>query len=93
MDAPPEAGNNRFITSPGNVTSQEIADILHAKVSGVEGRVPKGEPGKDTLPGDTFTADTSKVQRVLGLKYTPKEKTIEDLGKQLLEIEAAVGGK
>lgn len=86
MDAV-DAGNKRFLITPGAVTSQEISDILRAKVPGAEERTPKGEPGKNTLPDDAYKADTSRAQKVLGLTYRSKEDTFVDLGKQLLEIE------
>jgi nucleoside-diphosphate-sugar epimerase len=82
-----DAGGKRFITTAGAITSQQIADILRSKVDGAKERVPEGEPGKDTLAPDAFKADTSRVETVLGLKWTDSESTFADLGKQLLEIE------
>jgi nucleoside-diphosphate-sugar epimerase len=88
MDAA-DAGNKRILVSKGAVTSQQIADIFRKDVPGAHGRVPKGTPGANTLPADAFTVDDSRMKSVLGLEYRSTEETFRDLGKQLLEIEAA----
>ncbi|KAF2865276.1 hypothetical protein BDV95DRAFT_623972 [Massariosphaeria phaeospora] len=89
-----EAGDNRFIICAGTVTSQQIADIFRLNVLGAEVKTPKGMPGAKTLDADAYTADTAKaekVEKVWGLKWTDMRDTFKDLGKQLLEIEAAEG--
>jgi len=60
MDAP-NAGNQRYIVTAGAVDSQRIADILRENVPGADERVPKGTPGKSSLPGDAWKADNSRV--------------------------------
>ncbi|KAL9077958.1 MAG: hypothetical protein Q9157_003112 [Trypethelium eluteriae] len=46
----PEAGNKRFIISAGQISSQEISDILRKNFPELAGRTPKGNPGTSTLP-------------------------------------------
>ncbi|KAF2680269.1 3-beta hydroxysteroid dehydrogenase/isomerase family protein-like protein [Lentithecium fluviatile CBS 122367] len=86
MDAP-SAGNQRFITTADPVDSQKIADIMRAEVPGAAERVPKGEPGTNTLPADAYGADASKAERILGLKWRPVEETFANSARQLLEFE------
>ncbi|KAK7179759.1 hypothetical protein DPSP01_003236 [Paraphaeosphaeria sporulosa] len=86
----PEAANQRFILAAALADSQKIADILRAVVPGANERVPKGTPGKSTFPADQWSADNSKVQRVLGLKFRSAEETFGDSGRQLLELIKAV---
>ncbi|KAF2261737.1 3-beta hydroxysteroid dehydrogenase/isomerase family protein-like protein [Lojkania enalia] len=86
MDAK-DAGNQRFLVSPGSVTSQQIADIMREEVPGAAERVPKGTPGVDTLPVGAISIDTTKAKTILGLEYRSVKETFTDLGKQLLAIE------
>lgn len=44
-------------------------------------------PGTGAVSSDVHTVDTSKSQRVLGLKYRELEETIVDAAKSLLELE------
>lgn len=83
----PAAANQRFIIAKGVLGTQGIADVLRATVPGATERVPRGEPGTDNLPVGNYQIDSSKSEKVLGLKYTSSEDTFGDLGKQLLEIE------
>lgn len=92
MDAP-DAGNQRFNICAGDIRSQDIADILRKEVEGVEGRVPKGEPGKDMKPADAYSVDSSKAERVLGLVWRGKGETIGDMGRQFVELEGRFGGE
>ncbi|KAF1958442.1 NAD(P)-binding protein [Byssothecium circinans] len=86
IDAP-DAGNQRFLITAGAVTSQQIADILRSEVPGADKRTPKGEPGKNRLADDAYSADTTKVRSVLGLTFRSAKETLADLGRQLLELE------
>ena len=83
----PAAGNQRFILAAGLLDTQKMADILRKEVPGAADRVPRGTPGKNTFPEDQWTADNSKVQKVLGLKFRSVEETVRDSGAQLLELE------
>jgi hypothetical protein len=82
----PAASGKRFLVTPGGISSQEIADILRAKFPELADRTPIGQPG-NRLPATAFTADSTPVQKILGIDFHSKESTFEDLVKQLLEIE------
>jgi nucleoside-diphosphate-sugar epimerase len=83
----PEAGGQRFIVCEGQISSQEISDMLRKNIPELEGRTPKGTPGVK-IDERLFTASSEKAGRVLGLTYRSKEETFVELAKQLLEIEA-----
>ncbi|KAF2637294.1 NAD(P)-binding protein [Massarina eburnea CBS 473.64] len=89
MDAP-NAGNQRFNTTAGAVTSQEIADILRAEVPGAVDRTPKGEPGKNTQADGAYTIDSNKARDVLGWTLRSAKETFADMGRQLLELEKSL---
>ncbi|KAF9741453.1 nad dependent epimerase [Paraphaeosphaeria minitans] len=80
----------RFILAAALVDSQNVADILLAEVPGACERVPKGALGKSTFQADQSSADSRKVQMVLGLKFWSAEKTFGESGRQLLELKKAV---
>jgi hypothetical protein len=82
----PEASGQRIIIWKGQITSQEISDILRKNIPELEKRTPKGTTGTSIDP-HLFTASSEKVVKILGLTYRSKEETIVDLAKQLLEIE------
>lgn len=83
-----EAGSERFFICKGNFTYQKFVDALRANLPDIKGRVPIGNPGAGEVPSDVYTIDTSKSQRILGLKYRPLEETIVDAARSLLKIEA-----
>lgn len=87
----PEAGNTRFLLSAGQVSSQQIADIVRAEVPELESRTPKGTPGAKGLPETAFTADASPAQKVIGITFRPMRETFSELARQLVEIEKAQG--
>lgn len=85
----PEAGNNRFLVCAGQIPSQSISDILRATFPELEKKTPVGKPGTSSLPEESerYNASSAKAERVLGLKMYSLEATIEDLGKQLIELD------
>jgi hypothetical protein len=83
----PEASNKRFVICAGQVSAQNIADILRANIPELEERTPKGVPGSNPLPENSYTCSSALAEKVLGLKFRSKEETFVDLGKQLVEIE------
>jgi hypothetical protein len=83
----PEASGQRFIVCEGQVSSQNISDILRKNIPELEERTPKGSPGEKGLQDGSFTCSSEKAKRVLGLTFRSMEDTFVDLGKQLLELE------
>ncbi|QSZ35555.1 hypothetical protein DSL72_008425 [Monilinia vaccinii-corymbosi] len=85
----PEASGQRFIVCEGQISSQNISDILRKNIPELEERTPKGVPGDKGLADGSFTCSSDKVRKVLGLKFRSKEDTFVDLARQLLEFENA----
>lgn len=86
----PEASGQRIIICEGQISSQEISDILRKNIPELEKRTPKGTPGTP-IDEKLFTASSEKAVEILGLGYRSKEETFVDLGRQLLEIEKKWG--
>ncbi|PQE08470.1 hypothetical protein CJF30_00005331 [Rutstroemia sp. NJR-2017a BBW] len=83
----PEASGQRFIICEGQVSSQNISDILRKNIPELEERTPKGNPGEKGLQDGSFTCSSEKAKSVLGVTYRSMEDTFVDLAKQLLELE------
>jgi len=82
------AANKRIFTTAGQISSQQISDILREAVPELADRTPIGKPGTDSLPEGAYGADNS-FSKTLGIKYHTMEQTLVDLAKQCLLIEAA----
>ncbi|PQE29505.1 hypothetical protein CJF32_00003243 [Rutstroemia sp. NJR-2017a WRK4] len=83
----PEASGQRFIICEGQVSSQNISDILRKNIPELKQRTPKGSPGEKGLQDGSFTCSSEKAKSVLGVTYRSMEDTFVDLAKQLLELE------
>ncbi|KAL9096338.1 MAG: hypothetical protein Q9165_001335 [Trypethelium subeluteriae] len=83
----PEAGNRRFIISAGQISSQEISDILRSNFPELADRIPKGKPGTSSLPEKAYSADSTPAVEILGVRFHITEETLVTLAKELLEIE------
>ena len=69
----PEAGGERFILAH-HFDYQSVADAVRGSIPGLSHRIPAGTPGAGWQAlenGAVYSIDTSKAQRVLGIKYTP----------------------
>lgn len=83
----PEASGKRFIICEGQISSQEISDMLRKKIPELEERTPVGVPGGNKLDPNVYNCSAALAEKVLGLTFRSKEETFVDLAKQLLEIE------
>ncbi|KAF6800137.1 NAD-dependent epimerase dehydratase [Colletotrichum musicola] len=83
----PGAGGERFIVG-GPFDWQTAADVIREEFPEVKSRVPEGRPGYGKIE-EVYAIDSSKAEKVLGLKYSPLNVTIKDAVRQLLEIEKA----
>ncbi|KAF4931856.1 NADPH-dependent methylglyoxal reductase GRE2 [Colletotrichum viniferum] len=83
----PEAAGERFIIGT-HFDWQTAADILREEVPELKSRVPEGRPGYGKIE-ETYTIDTSKAEKVLGIKPTPLEVTLKESIHQMLAAEKA----
>jgi nucleoside-diphosphate-sugar epimerase len=85
----PEAGGERFILAH-HFDYQSVADAVRESIPELRERIPKGTPGsgwQELESGGVYSIDTSKAQRVLGVKYTPFRVSMTDSFLELLEAE------
>ncbi|TGO86465.1 hypothetical protein BPOR_0301g00070 [Botrytis porri] len=75
----PEASGQRFIVCEGQISSQNISDIIRKKILELEERTIKDD--------GSFACSSERAEKVLGLKFRSKEETFVDLARQLLEME------
>ncbi|KAL2060523.1 hypothetical protein VTL71DRAFT_9164 [Oculimacula yallundae] len=83
----PEASGQRFIICAGQVSSQQISDVMRKSLPEVDKRTPVGVPGGNPLPEGAYDCSSEKAKSVLGIKFKSLEETFIDLGRQLLELE------
>ena len=83
----PEASNKRFVICAGQISSQEISDMLRKNVPELEERTPIGVLGGNKLDPNSYDCSAALAEKVLGLKFRSKEETFVELAKQLLVLE------
>ena len=83
----PDASNKRFIICKGQISSQEVSEILRKNIPELEEKIPVGIPGGNLLNSNAYECSSGYAMKILGLTFRTKEETFVDLGKQLLEIE------
>ncbi|KAL6411281.1 hypothetical protein AUP68_04983 [Ilyonectria robusta] len=83
----PSAGGQRLLTTPGNFSNREIADIVRAKFPEFADKLPGPEvPGGEFPPEDqVFKIDNSVTKKLLGFEWITLEKSITDLVTSLKE--------
>ncbi|KAH6999838.1 hypothetical protein EDB80DRAFT_754347 [Ilyonectria destructans] len=83
----PSAGGQRLLTTPGNFSNREIADIVRAKFPEFADKLPGLEvPGGEFPPEDqVFKIDNSVTKKLLGFEWITLEKSITDLVTSLKE--------
>ncbi|KAF6834338.1 NAD-dependent epimerase dehydratase [Colletotrichum plurivorum] len=83
----PVAGGERFIVG-GHFDWQTAADVIREEFPEVKGRIPEGRPGYGKIE-EVYDIESSKAEKVLGLKYTPLNVTLKNAVRQLLDVEKA----
>ena len=81
----PKAANQRFFLAGGRFSYQMACDALR-KIPEIEKKVPPGIPGS-RVEEHTYGVDGRKASKVLGIKYTSLETSIQDMARSLMEIE------
>ncbi|KAK6200909.1 protein induced by osmotic stress [Scheffersomyces amazonensis] len=85
-----EAVNQRLILSSSRFTSQTITDIIIKDFPQYKGKIFEGVPGADVEEVKTFqTLNYSKTNNILGFKFIPIKKTVDDSVSQLLRVRGA----
>ena len=83
----PNAGGNRFLTSPGPIIGNDFCVVLNKDFPALKG-VPKGhtEAGyRKAVTDKMFVLDGGKATRELGIKYITMEDTLKDMAQSLKE--------
>lgn len=83
----PEASNKRFIICAGQISSQNISDLLREELPQLSDRTPEGKKGERGLSAYAYNCSSQQAISILGIKYRSPKETFVELAKQLLEIE------
>ncbi|KAL4890556.1 major facilitator superfamily domain-containing protein [Aspergillus ambiguus] len=79
-------GHERFLVTQDSYDTQQIADVVRAALPEKQARIPVGESGK-RIRHTHYSCDSSKVQRMLGVKFRPLEESVVPLARQLYAME------
>lgn len=80
----PATSHDRFLVTQASYDTQEIADVVRAQFPDRH-QAPLGEPG-NRLAHTHYSCDSSKAQRVLGLKFKGLKESIIPLAEQLYDM-------
>lgn len=81
----PEAAGQRYLTTLGRFSFQQICDILREEFPDLRGRVPVGNPG-EPITG-VYDVDNNKVKRELGMEFISLRQMVIDTANNFLDIE------
>ncbi|KAI9708485.1 MAG: methylglyoxal reductase (NADPH-dependent) gre2 [Bogoriella megaspora] len=70
-----KAGGKRFLVTAGQISSQEIADVLRKNFPELSERVPEGEPGNHGSPRIHFLSMLPLSREILGVSTAAKKVT------------------
>lgn len=82
----PEAGGKRFFITAGHYSLAGVVEAIRTTHPELASKLPEN-PVDDT-PADVYGYDNSRAREILGLKFTPLEKSIGDTAASLLEWSA-----
>lgn len=82
-----EAGGKRFFVTAGYFTNKDVADAIRQTHPQLELKLPPKDAPSD-LPSPIYGFDNSRSRELLGLKYTPWNKTVGDTVESILAVGA-----
>lgn len=82
----PEAAGKRFFVVRGFFSNSEVVDIIKKNFPQLADKLPEKYEAQN--PQWPYTIDNSRVQEVLGLQFTPFEKTVTDTVQSMLDAGA-----
>lgn len=83
----PEAGGKRFFVTAGYFTNKDVADAIRQTHPQLESKLPPKDAPSD-LPAGIYGFDNSRSRELLGLTYTPWNKTVGDTAESILAVGA-----
>jgi len=84
-----EAAGQRYFTTGGGYTYQQICDIIRRDFPEKRELTPQGNEG-EKYP-DVYAVSNEKIKRELGMKFRSLETTIHDQVKEFIELEKKLG--
>lgn len=81
----PAAAGQRYLTTAGGYTYQQICDIIRKDFPEKRHLVPEGTPNAP-YP-DVYGVDNSKIRNELGLEFRDLQTSIHDMVAEFIEIE------
>lgn len=84
----PAAAGQRYFTTAGSFTYQQVCDIIRKDFPEKRDQVPEGTPGAP-IP-DVYRVGNSKARRELGIEFNDLQKTIHDMAAELIAIEKRI---
>lgn len=87
----PEAGGQRYVTTGGRFTYQEICDIIQKEFPQLKEKVPEVQAGY--RGPETYAVSNEKAKKELGIGFISLEKCVKDMVEEFLAIEKKSGGK
>ena len=83
----PEAGGKRFYIVGGFFSNPKLANIIRFAHPELQDKLPSPNV-EDDFPQDHWKFDTTRSRQILGLEYTPLEKSVRDTVESILKAQA-----
>lgn len=82
-----EAQNKRFLTTAGHFSNQAIVNTIRKNFPEYKDQLPP-ESWKGGYTPEVYKVDTSQAENILGIKWTPIEKSVTDTVQSLKDVGA-----
>lgn len=87
----PEADNKRFFFTSGYFSNKELLEIIRKNFPEYKDKLPGSDatgPGVDYPAEGVYKIDNKRTKEVLGIEFTPFEKTVVDTVNSLKAVGA-----
>ncbi|KAH8807423.1 hypothetical protein F5884DRAFT_703502 [Xylogone sp. PMI_703] len=80
-----EAAGQRYLTTSGSFSFDQVCNILNEELPELRSRVPQADPNYQLPP--VYKVDNSKSRSELGISYRPLREIVVDTARNILELE------